>query len=682
MDRNIVCGSDDINIHDAPLKTFLLASMSAGERLSLKQKLMVELAHVRSAVKNIGSNCLQDLGSLDSCKLLAHAVLPDCAFVSEKCEDNQFVELREKKIRKHSQTASTRSTVTGVKRDPPQGLEHRVANKRPKVDGDMMKQCASLLKKLMSHQFGWVFNHPVDPVKLNIPDYFTIITKPMDLGTVKSKLESKLYLVVQDFASDVRLTFSNAMQYNPPGNDVHLMAKSLNGIFNKKWTTLEEKWRKESQEGTQNRNVKQARKLVEKPRKTARKEPIYYLEPSFKKPMTSADKLKLQKDLTAISRSKLPPELLSFLQKFGSLGPNGDEIVVDIDAFDNDTAWELQKIVKSYLEARSAKSADTGNALRPCGGSTCSIDHKDGDGCLLDEQLSSKACRSLTDCMNGTCSDKTCQGGCGRNDFTQSLSDVDSESSLDRGSVRDRAHGANSLHLDPLSSNANSADKQSGQLDPDTDGAVSALDEENTHSSPNTAAVSVGASGEGGSVTSEMQLSPGKALRAAMLKSRFADTILKAQQKTLLNNGEKRDPVKMRRAREEMERRHQEDKARIEAEVRAAEAAREAEAKRKRDKEREAARLALQNMERTVEINENDNILKDLEQFCYSQGMSSGTEIGSPASGLEGLGVFAVGNPLERLGLFMKNEDLEDDEAPSPDYAAGTGDVEEGEIDC
>ena len=34
----------------------------------------------------------------------------------------------------------------------------------------------------------------------------------------------------------------------------------------------------------------------------------------------------------------------------------------------------------------------------------------------------------------------------------------------------------------------------------------------------------------------DVQLSPKKALRAAMLKSRFADTILKAQQKTLLDH--------------------------------------------------------------------------------------------------------------------------------------------------
>lgn len=34
----------------------------------------------------------------------------------------------------------------------------------------------------------------------------------------------------------------------------------------------------------------------------------------------------------------------------------------------------------------------------------------------------------------------------------------------------------------------------------------------------------------------DVQMSPKKALRAAMLKSRFADTILKAQQRTLLDH--------------------------------------------------------------------------------------------------------------------------------------------------
>ncbi|KAK9163580.1 hypothetical protein Syun_004482 [Stephania yunnanensis] len=51
--------------------------------------------------------------------------------------------------------------------------------------------------------------------------------------------------------------------------------------------------------------------------------------------------------------------------------------------------------------------------------------------------------------------------------------------------------------------------------------------------------------------TCEGQLSPSKSLHAAMSKSRFADTILKAQQKTL-STGERVDPLKVKQ--EERER--------------------------------------------------------------------------------------------------------------------------------
>ena len=102
-----------------------------------------------------------------------------------------------------------------------------------------MKQCETLLKRVMSHQFGKVFDKPVDIVKWNIPDYFTIIKHPMDLGTVKSKLISCEYTSLMDFAADVRLTFSNAMSYNPPGNDVHVMAETLSKYFETRWKPIE-----------------------------------------------------------------------------------------------------------------------------------------------------------------------------------------------------------------------------------------------------------------------------------------------------------------------------------------------------------------------------------------------------------------------------------------------------------
>ena len=93
----------------------------------------------------------------------------------------------------------------------------------------------------MPHKFGWVFNELVDPIKLNIPEYFNIITKPMDLGTIQSRLDKDFYSTPMEFAEDVRLNFANAMKYNPPANDVHFMALSMKQFFERKCKTIEKK---------------------------------------------------------------------------------------------------------------------------------------------------------------------------------------------------------------------------------------------------------------------------------------------------------------------------------------------------------------------------------------------------------------------------------------------------------
>jgi hypothetical protein len=51
------------------------------------------------------------------------------------------------------------------------------------------KAAKRLLNSLWKHNQAWIFHEPVDPKKLNIPDYFEIIKHPMDFGTVKNKLQ-------------------------------------------------------------------------------------------------------------------------------------------------------------------------------------------------------------------------------------------------------------------------------------------------------------------------------------------------------------------------------------------------------------------------------------------------------------------------------------------------------------
>ena len=51
-----------------------------------------------------------------------------------------------------------------------------------------MQNCFRLHMKLMNHKWASPFLHPVDPVALHIPDYFSIIKNPMDFGTIYARL--------------------------------------------------------------------------------------------------------------------------------------------------------------------------------------------------------------------------------------------------------------------------------------------------------------------------------------------------------------------------------------------------------------------------------------------------------------------------------------------------------------
>eukprot|EP00250_Pteridium_aquilinum_P006665 c16535_g1_i1 orf=780-2495(+) len=126
------------------------------------------------------------------------------------------------------------------------GQETRMLNegnhkrKLPGMPNESRAQCRNILKKLMGHEDGWIFNEPVDAVKLGLSDYHSVIKKPMDFGTVKNKLEKRQYASLPEFADDVKLTLNNAMTYNPPGNDVHQSAKVLQTMFQKDWDVLNE----------------------------------------------------------------------------------------------------------------------------------------------------------------------------------------------------------------------------------------------------------------------------------------------------------------------------------------------------------------------------------------------------------------------------------------------------------
>lgn len=70
------------------------------------------------------------------------------------------------------------------------------------------KFCYRVLRELnhkRNQAIAWPFLKPVDYVALNIPEYPNVITHPMDLSTIREKLDTEQYETADQFESDVRL---------------------------------------------------------------------------------------------------------------------------------------------------------------------------------------------------------------------------------------------------------------------------------------------------------------------------------------------------------------------------------------------------------------------------------------------------------------------------------------------
>ena len=65
-------------------------------------------------------------------------------------------------------------------------------------------------------------------------DYYNIIKNPMDLGTVKRKLDNCEYSTGEEAQRDFRLVFDNCFLYNKPQDDASYMARALEKVFNEK----------------------------------------------------------------------------------------------------------------------------------------------------------------------------------------------------------------------------------------------------------------------------------------------------------------------------------------------------------------------------------------------------------------------------------------------------------------
>ncbi|KAJ0093089.1 hypothetical protein Patl1_26344 [Pistacia atlantica] len=699
--------SDKQDAFGVPMQILSLSNISPPERKDLLRRLRIELEQIRIVLKKVEfqrTNGMTVSSSSDilSCSNGQNGPQVEKFRKSSGMNSGPGKKLNPVSNKGHGGNRGATGKTDSAKIQPPIASTANIL---------LMKQCETLLKRLMSHQYGWVFNKPVDVVKLNIPDYFTVIKHPMDLGTIKGKIALGAYSNPLEFLADVRLTFSNAMIYNPPGNDVYVMADTLRKFFEARWKAIEKKLPVSELQLLPGKKAPHVDVGTVKATPTAKKRKIETLHheivPEPVKPaMTAVERQNLGKELESLL-GEMPMHIIDFLREHSSNGreTGEDEIEIDIDDLSDDTLFTLRKLLDDFLREKQKNQARAEpceiELLNESGLSNSSMQQcKEDDPADEDIDIggneppvSSYPPVEIEKDMGIKSSKCVSSDSSSGNNVFPVLSNtwLDSDSSCSSDSESSGVKASSPINVskvpETLSSGAQLDEKTSTGNPFDGNQSVSELDQVEHTSQQKPSSIESDCCQDGDSAPSERQVSPEKLYRAALLKNRFADTILKAREKTLSQG----DPEKLRKEKEELELQRRKEKARLQAEAKAAEEARRqaeeeaaAEARRKREVEREAARQALLKMEKTVEINENSRFLEDLEMLrtAPAEHLPSSVDETSPDHSQDGLGSFKFcgSNPLEQLGLYMKEDEDEEDAEP-PTMPNPLNDVEEGEID-
>ena len=104
-----------------------------------------------------------------------------------------------------------------------------------KEDHTRLKEC---LNNIEEEPKSYEFREPVAWKELGLTDYPEIIKKPMDLGTIKKKMETKQYSNIEDIANDVRQVWQNCMLYNRDGSEYYHLAEQFSVGFENAYATL------------------------------------------------------------------------------------------------------------------------------------------------------------------------------------------------------------------------------------------------------------------------------------------------------------------------------------------------------------------------------------------------------------------------------------------------------------
>jgi len=144
-------------------------------------------------------------------------------------EETTATSIPNDKVKESSQPQSP-SSPAEVQASPPKMCQKSDTVEQPQipVDTSFYTDAKAVLRELKARDTNKWFSTPVDAEALGLRDYRNVVKTPMDLGTIQTKIDNKGYATWEECLADMRLTFVNALMYNPRSSLVYKAASDLN----------------------------------------------------------------------------------------------------------------------------------------------------------------------------------------------------------------------------------------------------------------------------------------------------------------------------------------------------------------------------------------------------------------------------------------------------------------------
>ena len=207
----------------------------------------------------------------------------------------------------------------------------------------LLEQCRNITSEFVSNPISFPFRKPFNQKDL-IEDYKAKILRPMDLETVQKRINNHNYLNFQQWADDMTLIFSNAVQYNSKDNIIGGCAIYLQKKLDKKIQKL--------QASNQRNYEAQLQKLIIELNEVLVPPPSYSIEQQIDMsvpeimPFTIERMTKLKDNLNQCVEKGLTLDILKVLQNTMPELKEAEELTINISELGKSTLLDLENFVK------------------------------------------------------------------------------------------------------------------------------------------------------------------------------------------------------------------------------------------------------------------------------------------------------------------------------------------------